>query len=50
VVLRHGRIVHDGSPPLPAPGHDAPDHEHLHPHGDERSAVPTAPDLHGKPQ
>ena len=50
VVLRHGRIVHDGSPPLPAPGHDAPDHEHLHPHGDEHSAVPTAPDLHGKPQ
>lgn len=50
VVLRHGRIVHDGSPPLPAPGHDAPDHEHLHPHGDAHSTVPTAPDLHGKPQ
>jgi zinc transport system ATP-binding protein len=50
VVLRQGRIVHDGSPPLPAPGHDAPDHEHLHPHGDAPSAVPTAPDLHGKPQ
>ncbi|MEX5299935.1 ATP-binding cassette domain-containing protein [Kocuria sp. CPCC 205292] len=50
VVLRHGRIVHDGIPPLPAPGHDAPDHEHLHPHGDAPAAVPAAPDLHGKPQ
>lgn len=50
VVLRHGHIVHDGSPPRPAPGHDAPDHEHLHPHGDEPAAVPAAPDLHGKPQ
>lgn len=50
VVLRHGRIVHDGRPPQPAPGHDAPDHEHLHPHGDPHAAVPTAPDLHGKPQ
>lgn len=30
VVLRHGRVVHDGRPPAPAPGHDAPDHVHLH--------------------
>lgn len=32
VVLRHGRVVHDGPTLPPAPGHDAPDHIHLHPH------------------
>jgi zinc transport system ATP-binding protein len=35
VVLRHGRVVHDGAPPRPAPDHAAPDHDHVHPHGDE---------------
>lgn len=32
VVLRHGSIVHDGVPPLAAPGHDGEHHDHLHPH------------------
>ncbi|MDT0165332.1 ATP-binding cassette domain-containing protein [Actinotalea sp. AC32] len=32
VVLRHGRVVHDGAPPRPSPGHDDPLHEHVHPH------------------
>jgi zinc transport system ATP-binding protein len=32
VVLRDGRIVHDGAPP-PAMGHHAhPEHDHVHPH------------------
>jgi zinc transport system ATP-binding protein len=32
VVLRDGRVVHDGPPP-PAVGHHAdPDHDHVHPH------------------
>jgi len=32
VVLRDGRIVHDGAPP-PAVGHHAhPEHDHVHPH------------------
>lgn len=46
VVLRHGRVVHDGAPPPPAPGHDHPAHLHqhehapdLHPRGSERSAL-----------
>ena len=34
VVLRHGRVVHDGAPP-PARGvHGEPEHEHAHPHED----------------
>ncbi len=32
VVLRHGRVVHDGAPPRPHGGHDAVGHEHVHPH------------------
>lgn len=32
VVLRHGKVVHDGPPPRPHAGHDAPDHDHVHPH------------------
>jgi zinc transport system ATP-binding protein len=32
VVLRDGRVVHDGVPP-PAVGHHAhPEHDHVHPH------------------
>ena len=34
VVLRHGKVVHDGPPPRPHAGHDAPDHDHVHPHAD----------------
>ncbi|MFD6164268.1 metal ABC transporter ATP-binding protein [Oerskovia sp. NPDC060287] len=42
VVLRHGLVVHDGAPPQVTSAHAGPDHEHLHPHGDdpERSASP----------
>ncbi len=32
VVLRHGRVVHDGAPPSARNGHAAADHEHVHPH------------------
>ncbi len=32
VVLRHGRVVHDGAPPPARNGHAAHDHEHVHPH------------------
>lgn len=35
IVLRHGRVVHDGPPPHAAPGHDAHDHDHQHDHGDD---------------
>src|SRR5690606_31721981 len=35
VVLRHGRVVHDGPPPPAAAGHSDPDHEHHHSHEDE---------------
>ncbi|MBC7289892.1 MAG: ATP-binding cassette domain-containing protein [Actinotalea sp.] len=38
VVLRHGRVVHDGAPPAPAPGHAGPSHDHVHPHEDVGSA------------
>lgn len=30
VVLRHGRVVHDGALPAPAPGHEGEDHDHVH--------------------
>ncbi|SDS40288.1 zinc transport system ATP-binding protein [Paraoerskovia marina] len=32
VVLRHGRIVHDGAPPRAALDHAGQDHDHVHPH------------------
>lgn len=46
VVLRHGRVVHDGPPPRPAHGHDEPghDHAHEHAHGGEAPAH-DVPDL-----
>ena len=44
VVLRHGRVVHDGPPPPPAPGHRGPDHEHLHPF-EEPATDPRGPEL-----
>ncbi|CAM3748602.1 metal ABC transporter ATP-binding protein [Isoptericola cucumis] len=37
VVLRHGRVVHDGAPPHPRPGHEDSDHEHVHPHAHSRT-------------
>ncbi|WP_123308938.1 metal ABC transporter ATP-binding protein [Cellulomonas sp. PhB143] len=43
VVLRHGRVVHDGAPPAPSPGHALAGHEHVHPHDDAPTgAVPQA--------
>lgn len=38
VVLRHGRVVHDGPPPPPTAEHAGPGHDHLH-------HLPAAPDL-----
>lgn len=35
VVLRHGKVVHDGAPPRPHEGHAATGHEHVHPHTSE---------------
>lgn len=35
VVLRHGKIVHDGAPPRASSGHSSDDHEHIHPHEPE---------------
>lgn len=32
VVLRHGRVVHDGPPPPARAEHAGPKHEHAHPH------------------
>lgn len=32
VVLRHGKIVHDGDAPQAADNHDHADHDHVHPH------------------
>ncbi|WP_277050816.1 metal ABC transporter ATP-binding protein [Ruania albidiflava] len=38
VVLRHGRIVHDGAPPLAADAHAGLGHQHLHAdHGEEQT-------------
>jgi len=37
VVLRHGRVVHDGAPPTPQPGHGGEAHEHVHPHAHSRT-------------
>lgn len=35
VVLRHGKVIHDGAPPRPRGEHAEHDHEHLHPHAAE---------------
>lgn len=34
VVLRHGRVVHDGPPPAARGEHGSADHDHTHPHAD----------------
>ncbi len=34
VVLRHGRVVHDGPPPEARGEHAGAEHEHTHPHAD----------------
>ena len=42
VVLRHGRVVHDGAPVRPTTAHAGPGHEHLHAdHGEEPESVST---------
>lgn len=43
VVLRHGRVVHDGAPPRAAATHAGASHQHLHPHEDE--IVPARSDM-----
>jgi len=35
VVLRHGRVVHDGAPPPARPPHNRPGHVHDHPHPED---------------
>jgi zinc transport system ATP-binding protein len=46
IVLRHGRVVHDGAPPAPAVGHDEPGHDHVHPHEDAGPRHAHVPNLH----
>lgn len=43
VVLRHGRVAHDGAPPPPRHEHAGADHVHTHAHADPEppSATPT---------
>jgi zinc transport system ATP-binding protein len=43
VVLRHGRVVHDGPPPRPRDEHAGAAHEHLHAHPDP--GPPAGPSL-----
>ncbi len=45
VVLRHGRVVHDGPPPPAAAGHRDPEHEHHHAHDGEPAVDPHRPEL-----
>ncbi|TRW45416.1 metal ABC transporter ATP-binding protein [Georgenia yuyongxinii] len=45
VVLRHGRVVHDGAPPRAAQGHDAAGHDHVHAHEDQADPGTRSPDL-----
>ena len=40
VVLRHGRVVHDGALPPAAPGHDHADHDHTHHHPEFEPYMP----------
>ena len=39
VVLRHGRVVHDGAPPDARVEHSGPAHDHSHVHGDPSPAA-----------
>jgi zinc transport system ATP-binding protein len=38
VVVHEGRIAHEGAPPEPAGHHADPEHDHVHPHGDQPRA------------
>ena len=45
VVLRHGKVVHDGAPPPARHDHDRAGHRHQHPHADDngrRTGLDTA--------
>lgn len=44
VVLRHGRVVHDGPPPAARGEHGHDDHDHTHPHADPEPPL-DGPDL-----
>jgi zinc transport system ATP-binding protein len=44
VVLRHGRVVHDGAPPRPRGDHADDHHDHTHAHPDPEPP-PTGPTL-----
>jgi zinc transport system ATP-binding protein len=44
VVLRHGRVVHDGPPPPARGEHGHAEHDHLHPHADPEPPA-DGPDL-----
>ena len=50
LVLRDGSLVHDGPPPRPAPGHEAPDHVHLHGPRPVRAASPLGEPILPGPQ
>jgi len=55
VVLRHGKVVHDGAPPRARHDHDRVGHRHQHPHADDngsrtaRDAEAMALDLEVRP-
>jgi zinc transport system ATP-binding protein len=38
VVLRHGKVVHDGAPPRARHDHDRVGHRHQHPHADDNGS------------
>ena len=43
VVLRHGRVVHDGAPPRAASTHAGATHQHQHPHEPALDGAPSGP-------
>ncbi|MCB7135425.1 metal ABC transporter ATP-binding protein [Cellulosimicrobium marinum] len=43
VVLRHGRVVHDGAPPSPSTTHASATHQHQHPHEPAHDGAPAGP-------
>ncbi|ROR74105.1 metal ABC transporter ATP-binding protein [Bogoriella caseilytica] len=42
IMLREGRVIHEGPVPAPEPGHEDPAHDHVHPH------VSSEPATHGR--
>lgn len=49
VVLRHGRVIHDGPALVPRQGHEHIDHDHVHPHEDPPMSNFRSPSLQVKP-